>query len=158
MGRKLSFLVSVLLVIAIIFSGCIWKNIGDEGNSSSDKTPPPVKGNSALVVTENDLKTAKANVKDYLELMKDDKYAESYAFLSIESKKMHSLSEFIKDVKQGMPQLDFDTMKAEKTEKGILVSISFYEDPSAAGYNLVKENGDWVIVYRGGSPAMPTDI
>ena len=155
MGRKLYFLVLTLLAVAIIFFGCIWKNIGDEGSSSPDKTPP--KG-SSVAVTEDDLKTAKANVKSYLELMKDDKYAESYAYLSLDSKKMHSLSEFIKDVKQGMPQLDFDTIKAEKTEKGILVSISFYEDPSAAGYNLIKESGNWVIVYRGGSPAMPADI
>ena len=157
MIRKLSFL---LVILALIFavSGCVWKKAGDENSSSSPNNLSPGGKGSTVSVTDKDLAEAKNNVENYLKMMEDGKYEESYAHLSSESKEMHSLLEFTKDIKQGMPQLDFSIIETKKTKKGILVSISFYEDPSAAGYNLIKENGDWVIVYRGGSPAMPTDI
>ena len=150
-----SLLAIVIILVMILFAGCFWQDLFNKPSSDAPDKPQSQPEN---IITDNDLSLAKANVKAYIESMQNAEFSRAYEFLSEESKSLHSLSEFTHDIKQGMPPLDLSTIKAQEAENEgmILVSIDFNDEPGTAGYYLMRENGNWVIVYRGGSPAMPS--
>ena len=135
----------IIIGIVILLSLGLWYHVQSKGAVESSTS-----------ITDNDSSLAIERVKAYIEYMQNGKYSEAYDFLSKESKSLHSISEFTNDIKQGMPPLDLSTIVVLQAATGsILISIDFHDEPGTAGYFLTHEDGDWFIVYRGGSPAMP---
>lgn len=91
----------------------------------------------------------------YLTALKNRKYQTAYEMLSRDSQADHSLSDFERLGKQGMPPLDLETAKVSSDGAETLVEIAFIEDPGSHGFYLARDNGAWKIVYRGGSPGAP---
>jgi len=87
--------------------------------------------------------------------MENNKFTIAYALLSQDSKTRHPISDFERLGKQGMPSFDLKNVQATVTGHQAVVSVGFLEDANTAGFHLIREDGRWKVLYRGGSPGMP---
>lgn len=94
-------------------------------------------------------------VTDYLTALTDHQYASAYMLLSRDSQSKHSRADFEQHGKQEMPLYDLKTAKATVTGDQALVVVQLLEDPATHGFNLVREDENWKIVYWGGVPGVP---
>jgi hypothetical protein len=153
-SRMLFPVLGVLLVV--LFAGCRmpWASNPTPGPSS----PPVVHSttNRPVPATREQLESeAIRTVTDYVQALEEEKYTAAYALLSQQSQQRHSLADFERLGKQGMPSFDLKTAQATVTGQQALVSVGFLEDANTAGFHLAREAGRWKVLYRGGSPGMP---
>jgi hypothetical protein len=95
-------------------------------------------------------------VTSYIQALEDRKYETAYGLLTEESQQKHSYDEFVSQVeKTGVTDYDLSTARAEEQGEGAVVEVQLKEDPSSAGFHLVKEKNAWRIAYREGTPSFP---
>jgi hypothetical protein len=113
--------------------------------------PPPVTRPAAH--TPSPVQT----VTSYIQALEDKKYETAYGLLTAESQQKHSYDEFVSQVeKTGVTDYDLATARAkEESEAAAVVEVQLKEDPSSAGFHLVKEKSAWRIAYREGIPSFP---
>jgi len=91
--------------------------------------------------------------KQYILALKKKDYRIAYSFLKPDSQERFSLADFVVMNERGMTEMDERRTWIYYEE--IRVGMHLYEDPATWGYVLVKTNGKWRIVMRGGSPSFP---
>jgi hypothetical protein len=153
-SRMLLLLLGVLLVVFIAGCRMPWAS-----NLTPSPTRPPVvhlTTNPPAPTTREQLEAeAVYTVTAYIHALEEGKYTAAYALLSHKSQQRHSLANFERLGKQGMPSFDLKTIQATVTGHQALVSVGFLEDANTAGFHLTREADGWKVLYRGGSPGMP---
>lgn len=96
-------------------------------------------------------------VQSYLTAMEREDYRAAYELLSGEYRKAHAADEFAALCKEsGAPALDTAAAVEQPAEAGrVVVMVPMVEDPAAASFTLVQEDGRWRILFRTGSPWFP---
>lgn len=153
----LHFALLALVVIAVLgFSGCR-KPLGfsEQSTPSAESSHPsgPLDLGAEAVQT----------VSDYLKALSQDNshapdYDAAYNLLSRDSQSMHTRASFEADAnRQGIPNFALNTaFTTVKNDNATVVLKSPDEDAMTHGFDLVREDGHWKIVYLGGGPGMPT--
>ena len=151
---RLTLVLLVLVVFVMLGSGCKWPTFFSKTAPSGSRptTPSPTTPATTL---GRDAETA---VTEYLTALSDHNYAAAYSLLSRDSQSAHAPADFEQQGKQGMPLYDLETAKTiEVRNNTALVEVRQLEDPATHGFQLVREDEHWKIVYRGGTPGVPWD-
>jgi hypothetical protein len=100
---------------------------------------------------------AKQVVIAYLRALQKQDYRTAYAHLSARSQGAHPFDSFAQDCqKAGFPSLDVEAAQEKTSEGGgTTVVVPMVEDPATAGFTMVREKGEWKIVFVKGSPWFP---
>ncbi len=95
-------------------------------------------------------------VASYVQALEDKKYETAYNLLSEESRQRHAYNEFVLQAeKTGVTEYDLSTAQVQEDGDRAMVEVQLKEDPSSAGFHLVKEKDAWRIAYREGIPSFP---
>lgn len=148
-----SALVIVVLLAVATLGGCRFRM---PSFFESHRARPPRTTPSTTPTLPADLsREAVDTVTEYLRALNERDYASAYNYLSQDSQSKHSRASFEEKGKQGMPLYDLQSAKAIVKGDTATVEMAFQEDPATHAFHLVRENNQWKIVYRGGSPGMP---
>lgn len=95
-------------------------------------------------------------VASYIQALESRKYETAHSLLSEESQQKHPYPEFVSQVeKTGVTEYDLSTAEASEDGDRAMVEVQLKEDPSSAGFHLVREKDGWRIAYREGIPSFP---
>lgn len=138
-----------LLIVAVALVAVIWAMLRFPSVKPASKPPHP----------KPPAASPREVVHDYLTALEQKDYAAAYALLSRESKEVHSRAEFgaLAD-KYAAPSLDAAAGVEQAVEEGrMVVMVPMIEDPATSSFTLVKEEGEWRILFRNedGSPWFP---
>jgi hypothetical protein len=99
---------------------------------------------------------ARQAVVAYLQHLQNDEFEAAYELLSADSRKRHSLEEFRRLAKQGIPFYDLSSAAAAPSGPDRAeVTLHQMEDPASITITAVKEGGLWRVVYLRGRPGSP---
>lgn len=100
---------------------------------------------------------AKEVVIAYLSALQKQDYRGAHAHLSAGSQAAHAFDSFARECeKAGFPSLDVEAAQEKAGEGGgTMVVVPMVEDPATAGFTMVREKGEWKIVFVEGSPWFP---
>jgi phage/plasmid primase-like uncharacterized protein len=113
--------------------------------------PPPIHSSPG----QTDADKAVQAVSAYVTALQKGDYNTAYGMLSRDSQSLHTAASFEQQGKKGMPLYDLQKATATITGETALVEVQQLEDPATHGFQLVRENDAWKIVYRGGIPGSP---
>jgi len=115
--------------------------------------PPTVQSRPVKTVTQSPTEVVVA----YLQALQSEDYQTAYSHLSRESKRKHPYTEFVSlNEQKGITEYDLGTAREEQGEDGYMtVAVQLREDPALAGFRMVKEGGNWQVVFLGGIPSYP---
>jgi len=140
-----SLLSSMLLLVGIAAVLCV---AGCRKTSPRSHLRPSAPPPSAQQVLDT--------LTGYMHNLEEGKYAAAYGQLSRESQQLHTSAQFEQAAKLGMPLYDFKTAHVKSVDGATaIVNLHEFEDPSNYDFSLVREDGAWKVVYRGGIPAQP---
>lgn len=91
--------------------------------------------------------------RQYVLALKKKDYRIAYDYLTPESKEMFSLVDFITMNEKSMTLMNEN--KTWITREEVVVGMQIYEDPGSWGFVVVKTNGKWRIIMKGGIPSFP---
>ena len=91
--------------------------------------------------------------KQYILALKKKDYRIAYSFFTPDSQERFSLADFVVLNERGMTEMDGRRTWIYYEE--IRVGMHLYEDPATWGFVLVRTNGKWRIVMKGGSQSFP---
>jgi len=141
-------LVIVLLAAAIIAVVVLYRR----------PQPPPTVVTAPVAPPQPESAAAAAQqaVVAYLQHLQNDEYQAAYELLTADSRKRHSLEEFQRLAKQGIPFYDRSSATVSLTGADRAeVTLHQTEDPASITITAAKENGLWRIVYLRGRPGSP---
>jgi len=145
-------LVCVGVFAVIAMSGC--RKISTFSGRPATPTPAsPAVERPVQPSTRNALVVS--TIKQYLAALREHDYAAAYELLSRDSQSIHSRASFEQQGKQGMPLYDLETARVTINGNQADVVIQQLEDPATHDFHLVREDGEWHVVYRGGAPSQP---
>ncbi|NIM04356.1 MAG: hypothetical protein GTO55_00845 [Armatimonadetes bacterium] len=101
---------------------------------------------------------AKSTVIDYVRAIYAEDYQTAYALLSAESKRRHSEEAFAREAKAAFVLYDLEEARAESRGEDaaeVVMALQQEEEPGAKAFSVVKEDGEWKIVYYEGKPLFP---
>jgi len=140
-------LVIVLLAAAIITFVVLYPR---------SQRPPTVVTGPVAPQPESPEAAAQQAVVAYLQHLQNDAYQAAYELLTVDSRKRHSLEEFQRLAKQGIPFYDLSSATVSLTGADRAeVTVHQTEDPASITITAAKENGLWRIVYLRGRPGSP---
>lgn len=160
-----TLLVFVVLILLVLGAGMVMTGRWQPGNFFEEPRPsytrpentdpqippPPTEEPTRDILGEEAVKT----VVSYVNALKEGRYTAAYDMLSRDSKKRHAPESFERLGKQGMPLYDLDTARATVSGDRALVAVRLVEDKATHGFNLIREQDRWKVVYRGGIPGAP---
>ena len=92
-------------------------------------------------------------VKQYILALKKKDYRIAYDYLTPESKETISLADFVAINEKSMTLMDENKTWVYYQE--VRVGMQIYEDPGWWGFVMIKTNGKWRIIMKGGIPSFP---
>ncbi len=138
-----------LLIVVAALAAVVWAIVKFPSAKPPPKPPLPKPASAAPLEV----------VQDYLSALERKDYDAAYGLLSKESQKVHSRDEFAALAeKYAAPSLDAAAAVEQSAEPGrAVVMVPMVEDPATSSFTLVKEEGEWRILFRnqGGSPWFP---
>lgn len=133
--------IAVLLLALWVSGGC------------ARKPPPPAKPPRPTTGA----RAPEDVVKAYLMALEDKDYQAAYEQLTSDSRSTRSFDEFRRAAKQWGPLYDLERIEVEELGPDrVRVSVQLAEDPAVQSFLLKREDKQWRIVFRSGSPAAPT--
>lgn len=123
----------------------------------SSSTPPAAPRPPVRTPAPQSLQTPVAVVTSYLQALDRKDYRKAYDFLSADSRQLHPYDDFAARAEEA-GSTDYDVAKAAEEPgagNSVVVAVPMLEDPAKAGFNLVKEDGAWKVVFISGTPAFP---
>lgn len=161
LASQLRYTVLALALLAVLsLTGC-WKPVGFFQQSPSPAPPPVAPGPVKPAGAANLQQQAVDTVTTYLRALSQDgghvpDYDTAYAMLSRTSRAKHTRAQFETIGRQGIPNFDLKTAYAKvKNETAIVELSNPDEDSKAHAFHLLREDGQWKVVYLGGAPGMP---
>jgi len=138
-----------VLIVLVAVAAVVWVVLRYPAAKPPAK-PPPRKPQAAPM-------SPKQVAQSYLTALEREDYRAAYELLSAEYRKLHAADEFAALCKDsGAPSLDISAAVEQAGEGGrMVVLVPMVEDPAAASFTLVQEDGQWRIVFRTGSPWFP---
>ena len=91
--------------------------------------------------------------KQYILSLKKKDYRIAYDYLTPESKETISLADFVTMNEKQMTLMDENKTWVYYQE--VRVGMQIYEDPGWWGFVMIKTNGKWRIIMKGGIPSFP---
>jgi|GEM_PF-2812993 len=91
--------------------------------------------------------------RQYILALKRKDYRIAYDYLTTESKEIISLADFVVMNEKSMTLMDENKTWISYQEVG--VGMQIYEDPGWWGFVMVKADGKWRIIMKGGIPSFP---
>ena len=91
--------------------------------------------------------------KQYILALKKKDYRIAYDYLTPESKETISLADFVAINEKSMTLMDENKTWVYYQE--VRVGMQIYEDPGWWGFVMIKTNGKWRIIMKGGIPSFP---
>ena len=138
-----------VLIVLVAVAAVVWVLLRYPAAKPPTKPPPPKPQASPM--------SPKQVVQGYLSALEREDYPAAYELLSSEYRRLHAVDQFAALCKQsGAPSLDVSAAVEQPGESGrMVVLVPMVEDPAAASFALVREDGQWRIVFRTGSPWFP---
>lgn len=160
LASQVRMLVLALAVAAGLgLTGC-WKPIGFFQQSPPPPTAPPT-APVAPAGTGNLQQQAEDTLNAYLTALSQDnghtpEYDVAYAMVSRASQAKFTRAEFETKGRRGMPNFDIKSARTKIKQDTATITLSNPdEDAMTHEFHLVRESGQWKIVYLGGLPGMP---
>lgn len=144
-------MVLLAVVLLIGMSSCVRRPV--------PVAPPVPPTPPAAAPSADDTPAALDAVLRYVKALDAKDTAAAYALLSGASRSQRTERAYARDASgTGMTPLDLSAATARSVGAAeVIVTVPFAEDPASHGYHAVKEDGQWHVVYRVGTPYLPSD-
>jgi len=94
----------------------------------------------------------------YLGALYEQDYPTAHNLLSAESRRRHTLEEFAREARSAQVLYDLAGARIESIGEQtaeVVVPLQQEEEPGAKAFAVVKEDGQWRVVYYRGKPFFP---
>jgi len=141
----------IVVVVAIAVVALVMMRKPAEEGPSSPAVPPENVEPVAVASTPEEA------VILYVEALYRGDCEFAYGQLSSASRQAHPYEEFLERAVEGAaPQFDLGEAEVGAEKDGrVIVTVPLVEDPAAAGFTTLREDGGWKVVFIGGEPWFP---